>query len=229
MKKQINIAVIPARSGSKRIKNKNIKLFFSKPMIAWTIESLKKSKLYDKIVVTSDSQKILNISKKSKADILIKRPKILSGDRSKIDDAMQHAIKYMELKFKINLKIVSCFFPCNPFLRKKELILAHKILKKKNNGFILSVTKYKHPIQRAYTLEKKNNYIEPKNKKSFSMMTQDFLENYHDAAQFYVANKKTWFVREKKKFGVVIPIWRSVDIDDSDDWKNAELLFKSLI
>ena len=60
-------------------------------------------------------------------------------------------------------------------------------------------------------------------------MTQDFIENYHDAAQFYVANKKTWFVREKKKFGVVIPIWRSVDIDDSDDWKNAELLFKSLI
>ena len=59
-------------------------------------------------------------------------------------------------------------------------------------------------------------------------MTQEFKENFHDAAQFYLANKLTWLKKQKKKIGIIIPVWRSVDIDDMDDWKNAELLFKSL-
>ena len=57
MKKEFNVVIIPARSGSKRIKNKNIRTFFSKPMIAWTIKKIKKFKLYDKVVVSSDSKK----------------------------------------------------------------------------------------------------------------------------------------------------------------------------
>ena len=69
----MNIAIIPARIGSKRIKKKNIKLFNSKPMIFWTIKKIKESRIFDLIVVSSDSQKILNMSKNYKADILIKQ------------------------------------------------------------------------------------------------------------------------------------------------------------
>ena len=62
----MKIAIIPARIGSKRIKKKNIKLFYSKPMIVWTLNKLVKSRYFDQIIVTSDSKKILNISKKKR-------------------------------------------------------------------------------------------------------------------------------------------------------------------
>ena len=75
-----NIAIIPARSGSKRIKNKNIKLFFGKPIIQWTYEILKKSKLFSKIVVSTDSKKIKNVCKKFGVKYFIERPKKLSTD-----------------------------------------------------------------------------------------------------------------------------------------------------
>ena len=89
----MNIAIIPARGGSKRIKKKNVKLFCSKPMISWTIDSLKKSNFFDKIVVTSDDNKILRISKKYGADILIKRDKNLSDDLTGTKPVIQDAIK----------------------------------------------------------------------------------------------------------------------------------------
>ena len=77
-------AIIPARSGSKRIKNKNIKIFNKKPMIYWVIKKLKKNQAIKKIVVTSDNVKILKLAKKYGADILIKRPKKLAKDNSKV-------------------------------------------------------------------------------------------------------------------------------------------------
>ena len=70
--KEFNVAIIPARGGSKRIKNKNIKFFYSKPIIQWTFEIIKKSKMFKKIVLTSDSKKILNLGKKIKFNDYIK-------------------------------------------------------------------------------------------------------------------------------------------------------------
>ena len=89
-------AIIPARGGSKRIKNKNIIKFFNKPIIDWTISELnrlKKKKVIDKIVISSDNNKILNISKKFGADIFIKRSKKLSNDKSPFQLAIVDAIR----------------------------------------------------------------------------------------------------------------------------------------
>ena len=73
-----------------------------------------------------------------------------------------------------------------------------------------------------------DNKIFPQNPGAFKKMTQEFTESFHDAAHFYIASKKSWLKKNKKKFGVVVPVWRCVDIDDLDDWKNAELLFDAL-
>ena len=226
--KKINIAIIPARSGSKRIKNKNIKMFCSKPMIYWTINALKKFKYFDKIILTSDSQKILSLGKKFGVDILIDRPKKLSGDKALIDDVMGHALNLLNLTYEIDN--VCCVYPCSPFIQKKDLILANKILKEKEDSFIFSVSEYKHPIQRAYSFDIKKSKLSILDNKKYNRlnMTQDYEKYFHDIGQFYLAKNKTWMKKKRDNYGVIIPIWRAVDIDDLEDWKHAELLFNSL-
>ena len=94
----MNVAIIPARSGSKRIKNKNIKLFFGKPIITYVIKLLIKSKIFDKIIVSTDSNKIAKICAKSGAKILF-RPKSLAGDYISTKDVVKHAILWMTKNF----------------------------------------------------------------------------------------------------------------------------------
>ena len=100
----MKIAIIPARGNSKRIKRKNIKKFYNKPIIQWTIEKLKKSKLFDLIIVSSEDNEILKISKKSKCDLVIKRPKKLSGDNVTTIAVIKHAIKKINMSISLNFK-----------------------------------------------------------------------------------------------------------------------------
>ena len=80
------LAIIPARAGSKRIKNKNMKLFFGKPLIYYSIKAALDSKIFDKIHISSDSKKIINYGKKFKINSDFERPKYLSDDRTGIKD-----------------------------------------------------------------------------------------------------------------------------------------------
>ena len=89
----MNIAIIPARSGSKRIKNKNIKLFHKKPIIYYSIIAAKKSKLFSEIYVSTNSNKIKNISKKFGAKILNRPNNFLSGDKAEIMDVISYETK----------------------------------------------------------------------------------------------------------------------------------------
>jgi len=94
----MNIAIIPARKRSVRIKNKNIKLFRGKPIIYWSIKTAKKSKIFDKIIVSTDDKKILKVSKKFGAEVPFLRPKKLSDNKTGIIKVIQHAIKELDKK-----------------------------------------------------------------------------------------------------------------------------------
>ena len=119
MKKYKNVAIFPARYGSKRIKNKNIKLINHKPILKITFEIIKKSKLFDLIVLSSDSDRILKIGKKIGFDILSKRPKRISGDKVGTTKVIQYEIK--KLKEKIIFENVCCIYPTGIFIEKKFL------------------------------------------------------------------------------------------------------------
>lgn len=221
----MNIVIIPARKGSKRIKNKNIKFFFGKPMIAWTLLVLKKSKLFDKIVVTSDSSKILKISKRFGADIIIKRSKLLSNDHTPTHPVILDAVKKIEDMFLI--KNICCVYPCNPFLEIADIHKCFSLLKKNKESFIFPVVRYSHPIQRALKLEKSKNlsYI---SQKYINTRTQDLIPSFYDAGQFYLATKNTWINKKNKnRKAIEIQSWRVHDIDNISDWKRAEILFQS--
>lgn len=127
----MNIAIFPARSGSTRIKNKNFKLFANKPMIEHSIKIAKDSKLFDKIIISTDKNNISKLYKKYGASDYIKRPKNLSDNNTITKPVIQHAIRNIINK-KINLNYVCCIYPCTPFLKPEILLKSYNILKKKS-------------------------------------------------------------------------------------------------
>lgn len=222
----INIAIVPARIGSKRIKQKNIKKFFGKPIIYWTLKFLKNSKIFSKIFVSTDSKKIVNLAKKIGFNDFIIRGKKLSNDKTGTEQVIVDAINKISINYQLNN--IFCVYPCTPFLQKKQLITALSLLKKNPHSFIFPVVKYSHPIERAFYFSDKNKKFIKKNvEENLNRRTQDFKDKFYDSGSFYLANKKTWLNKKKKIIiGINSPWFTGVDIDNLEDWKKAEVLFK---
>ena len=224
----MNIAIIPARGGSKRIKKKNIKFFFKKPMISWAINSLKKSKLFDKIFVSTDNLEIANIAKKYEAEVPFIRSKKLSDDLTPTLPVIRDAI--LKLKDNFKIKNICCVYPCSPFLNSEDLEKTYKILKKNPNKFVFPVIENSHPIQRSFKLQGNKNLVEFFFKSKEMSRTQDLDKTYHDAGQFYITRAKV--TREGLKFTetnvrlYLIQRNKVVDIDTNEDFKIAEELLK---
>lgn len=221
-------AIIPARGGSKRIKNKNIIKFFNKPIIGWTISELnrlKKKKVIDKIVISSDNNKILNISKKFGADIFIKRSKKLSNDKSPFQLAIVDAIKKL-ISQNYNISEVIVVFPSAVLIDANDINSALKFFKKNKDLFVMSIAKYPHPPQRAYA-KSNNNKLSLINKKNELKNTQNLRELYHDAGQFYVGNKKLWLSKKvhSNTRGFLLSRLKSVDLDTKEDLNLLKFLF----
>ena len=222
----MHIAIIPARSGSKRIKNKNIKKFIGEPIIAKTVKIIRNLKLFDRIYVSTNSNKIKKIAENSGAIVPFLRKKKLSGDKVITHDVITDLLKNIKTE---KVKTVTCLYPTSVFLKKKHILEARKILKKNPKKYIFSATKYEHPIQRAFSIK---NYKAKLFQKYFlKTRTQDFISYYHDAAQFYVANKKTWLGPMlnfgKNGLAIIIENDKVQDIDHPSDWKLAEFKFKT--
>ena len=115
------VAIIPARSGSKRIPQKNIINFFGKPLISYSIIAAKKTKIFDKIIVSTDSDKIGSIAKKYGAEYLFKRPKKLSGDQIPTSSVVKHAINYLK-KENQEPNFICCIYPTAPLILPQDLI-----------------------------------------------------------------------------------------------------------
>ena len=221
-------AIIPARGGSQRIKKKNIKKFYLKPILYWTIKALKQSKLFSKIVLTTDDNQIKKTAEQLGFDYIISRPSDLADNYTPTKPVIEHAIRTLKKKFKI--KYACCVYPCNPFLNSLDLKKSFKILKKNKNNFVFPITEYTHPIQRAFKLANKNKLIFFTKKHELTR-TQDLVKSYHDVGQFYWGSVSNWLSKKKMHsngIGLPIPKWRVVDIDNLQDWKRAELLFKVL-
>ncbi len=220
------ICLIPARGGSKRIKNKNIIKFFGKPLIKRVIENAKRSKLFDNIYVSTDSILIKRIATKSGAIVPYIRSKKLSNDRaiikSVIDDFISKVILNKK-KQKINIFVL---YPTSIFVDKKLIIQCYKMLQK--TEYVTVVKKFPHPIQRALRYNKKK--LEPLNLKKKLMRTQDLVEYYYNSGQIDCFKLDAWikkkmFHKMNAKF-IIFKDIDSVDIDTPDDLKLAYRIFK---
>ena len=224
------IAIIPARGGSKRIPKKNIKIFSGKPMIYYSIVNALKSKCFKRVIVSTDDDLIAKISIKYGAEILFKRPKILSTDKALTRDVVNHTINYMN---KINVKFdYACLiYPTAPLIQMNKILQGYKIIKSNKFDFAFTVTEHQYPIQRSFKINKKNQVkmLYPKYR---YVMSNKLDKIYHDAGQFYFGKKDSFLKYKptfgKKSFPIMLPKSQVQDIDDMDDWKIAENLFKTL-
>ncbi len=220
-----SICIIPARYGSKRIPKKNIIKFFGKPLIAHVIQNAFKSDCFQKIYVSTDSNKIKKICKKYGAEVPFLRSKKLSNDKAVVSDVIKDFIKKIDLPKDI--KLVTVIYPTAIFVNKKLIKKAINNISKKIN-FVFAVKKFPHPIQRAFIL--KNKKIKLINKINFKARTQDLKETFYDAGQIYVFKIKN-FLNNENSFNsntclIKIDELDSIDIDDFDDLKNAKKIFK---
>ena len=226
MIKKINIAVIPARSRSKRIKNKNIRSFKGKPMIYWPINAAKKSKIFDKIIVYTDSEKIKKYALKFGAEVPHSRDRRISDSHTGIDEVMKNIIEKIHLK---NLDTVCCIFAATPFIKSKTLIKAFKVLQKnKHLDYVFSAKKIDSKVFRSFYYSNKGiKMILPKFYKSNSQKLKDL---YVDAGQFYFGKKIAWLKKKKifdKNSKIVVPDYKTVDIDTEKDFKKAYEIAKT--
>jgi N-acylneuraminate cytidylyltransferase len=224
MHKAKAIAIIPARSGSKRIKNKNIKSFFGYPIIYYSIKAAIKSKCFEKIFVSTDSKKIARISKKYGAEVPFLRSKKISTDQSTTLEVIKDSI--CRLRKKIYFDYVCCIYPAAPFIKIKNLKKAYEIVKKKKQ-LVFPIIPYENSIDRAIII--KNKKIILKNPSLFKKRSQDLSPCYYDSGQFYFGTvenflKKT--VVKNKSIPIVLKKYESIDINDNLDWNISKKIFK---
>ena len=222
-----NIAIICARSGSKGVKNKNIKLLNGKPLIAWSIEIAKKNRLIKDVYVSTDSKKIASISSNYGAKIPFIRPKNLSLDNSKEWDVLKHFIKYLNNK---NIKINALVnLPCTSPLKKQ--IDVNNALKKyyqNNYDVVISVTNsYRNPMFNMTREINNRALIAIKSKKKFYNRQDlpvfyDMTTNVYIYSPKYILNSSHLF--DGKVGQILIPKKRSIDIDSLEDFKLCEYL-----
>ncbi len=219
------LAIIPARGGSKRIKNKNIIKFLGKPLIHYAIDSLKKSKLFDTIHISTDSVKIKKIVKDKNINIDFLRPKYLSGDKIGVQYVIDFVVKKLQNK-KLLFDEVWLIFATNPFLSKKILISASKLYQKYNGKYsILPVSRYNYPVEWALEI-KKNFLLKPVFKGEAKKNSNQFKEKYCDAGMFVVYQSDFLNNKNHKFKPIIIPHDKTVDIDNFEDLNLAEKLFE---
>ncbi len=220
------LAIIPARGGNKRLPGKNIKELCGKPLIAWTIEAALKSNYIDSIVVTSDDEAILKISKQYSVKT-IKRPDELASDTATTFDAIKHTIDSVE-----KCDYVVLLQPTSPLRNEKHIDEAIELLDKKNADAVISVCEMEHSPLWSNRLDDSLSMSGFLRDEVLNKRSQDLDKYYRLNGAIYICEidklleEKTFFLKDNI-FAYIMDRKSSVDIDDEIDFKLAEILISS--
>lgn len=224
------VAIIPARGGSKRIPKKNIKKFFGKPIISYSIKAAIDSNLFDKVIVSTDCDEIAQISIESGADVPFIRPKELSGDFLGTHEVVGHAIRWLEDSGEV-VEYACCIYATAPMIQVSDLIKGFDLLRTGKWKSVIAATKYSYPIFRSFEKFPSGGLkmIFPEH---YNSRSQDLPEVYHDAGQFYWAKSQEWKNKPSSSFSenntiIELPHFLVQDIDTLDDWNRAEKIYES--
>lgn len=222
----MNICLIPARKGSKRIKNKNIKIFNGKPIIYYSIKAALNSRLFDKIIVSTDCNKIKKIAIKAGAEVPFLRPKILSGDKVIDREVIKHFLNFSKInKWKISL--LCYLYPVNPLIKISTLKKCYDVITRKRCDEVITLYKYSFPIELSLTLGK-DGFVKNKFKNFINMRSQNFSDSYMDAAQCYWYNiKKIRNFSSLKTLYVKLNRFEFMDVDNIEDFNDLKKIYNS--
>jgi len=223
---RLNLALIPARGGSKRIPRKNIRLFRGRPMLAWSIEAARAAGCFDRIIVSTDDEEIANVASNYDAEVPFLRPAYLADDKATTQAVVLHTLEWFEHQNLVP-RAVCCLYATAPFVLPSDLLAARHLLDQApTSSFVFTATSFPFPIQRAIQIDTEG-YSAMVHPEQFNTRSQDLEEAFHDAGQFYWARPEAW--RHTRNFfengrPLVLPRWRVQDIDTEEDWRMAELL-----
>ena len=225
----MNVCIIPARGGSKRIPKKNIRDFLGKPMLAYSIQAAIQSGLFQRIIVSTDSEEIADIAKQYGAEVPFMRPAELADDHAGTDAVMTHALKYCQTH-GCDPKFACCIYATAPFIRVVDLVKGLDLLETTSAGRALAVTSFPFPVLRGQRISD-DGLLEMQWPEYRMARSQDLEESYHDAGQFCCLRVGTFLNNPDRSYSaapVVIPRHLVQDIDTEEDWKRAELMYKAL-
>ncbi len=222
----MNICIIPARGGSKRIPRKNIKNFLGKEIIAYSIEAALESKCFDKVIVSTDCHEIRDVAEKFGASCDQLRPDYLSDDFTGTSEVIKYEIKRLSDSGN-KISIVTEIYATAPLMKPEFIKQGIDLLMKlPSNSYVFSAVEFEYPVQRGFEIvEDRCHAIDPE---AFNKRSQDLKPIFHDAAQFYVGFAETWlnceFRFNSMSYPFILPRENVVDIDNESDWKIAEAI-----
>jgi len=224
----VNIAIIPARGGSKRIPRKNVRNFCGKPMIAWSIEAAFASECFDRVLVSTDDEEIAAVARACGAETPFMRPRELADDFAGTIPVISHAVEWLSQR-GMGPDLACCLYATAPFVAPADLCQARDLLTDPTIDYVFAAARFPAPIQRALRLNASRR-IEMFDPTQARTRSQDLESAYFDAGQFYWGRRDAWLgarpIFALTSTVVLLPRHRVQDIDTEDDWAHAEILFK---
>lgn len=223
-----NIAIIPARGGSKRIPRKNIKPFMGKPIIAYSIEAALQSGLFDEVMVSTDDEEIAETAHRYGAKVPFMRSTETSNDYAGTADVIIEVLT-MYKEWSREFDTICCIYSTAPFVTSNRLTEAYLKLTDEIDSVFTCVA-YSYPVQRSlHLVDGKISMVHPEYAASRS---QDLELIYHDAGQFYIS-KVSSFIQErtfwgKNTAGLILSELEVQDLDTPTDWTLAEMKYELL-
>ena len=223
----MNVAIIPARGGSKRIPRKNIRNFAGRPMLAYAIDAARQSGCFEHIVVSTDNTEIAAIANEWGAETPFMRPADLADDYTPTVPVIAHAVDACAAQ-GWSIDYACCIYPGVPLIEATDISRALEQLQLTPGAlFSFPVAGFPSAIQRALK-RNEDGRVQPFNPEYLNTRTQDLELAYFDAGQFYWGARNAWCSGQSihaNGTSITLPECRVVDIDTPEDWERAERLF----
>jgi CMP-N,N'-diacetyllegionaminic acid synthase len=224
------LAIIPARSGSKGLTGKNVKILLDKPLICHTIDEAKKSKFIDRVFVSTDDKNIAQIAIECGAECPFLRPDHLASDDSLANDTYIFMLEKLSIEYDINVSEFIVLQPTSPLRTVIDIDGAIELFKEKNADSVISYTEEIHPISWHKYLNENSQFIEIFDQKMANR--QEHRKSYYPNGAIYIFKKEIIFQGKwytDKSFAYLMLRSKSIDIDTIDDFMYAEFLLRSKI
>lgn len=226
----MNIAMITARGGSKRIPYKNIKDFCGKPILAYSIESALQSGIFDEVMISTEDGEIARIAQNYGAAFPFKRSDRMADDHATTIDVMLEVVECYQ-KLGIYPDTVCCLYPTAPFVTAQKLKDAYNLFQSSGAQALIPIVKFSFPPQRSFVVC--DGYLEFKWKEYELSRSQDLETYYHDAGQFYMIRtdvmKREHTLVPEKTIPLICSEMEVQDIDNLEDWNIAEIKYQAMV
>lgn len=230
------LAVVPARSGSKGLKDKNVLEFLGKPLLAWSVEASIKSKYIDDTILSTDSQLIANVGRKYGAEVPFIRPHRISGDTTTSIEVVEHTVLFLRKELKLEHDILILLEPTSPLRTSKDIDEAlEKLVDKLEARFLVSLGRVESQFPNFQLKETSNGFLISASGNGIkkSLRRQEIENHFFLDGTLYIAYidnllETRSFVTEST-IGFLLPKWKNIEIDDEYDFCMALALGKKYL